>query len=324
VQCIFGLWRWLEQLHPRNVFVGLNQSKLEDYLNGDDDKLRRLKAAFGAKYQFVAEHLMALPDAESVRRAVQAQVREFAAKMGDEGSVFAVRERYYRLLRLLTSDLFPFSNAIAASRDKFFELEPKLFLGLLFDLITAMATVLEIKPTEMRTLNLVVYRIVFDSIFTRQDFLTPKAELLKRLEWVTVGELRLPIEFCPPRTEAAMAPRAVFRADPHFGTAVRELESICFFTNPRDILHCVPTAIKATEAAATHYSGGTVLFFPFEVAFGLFVGVVLSADIPELEAIARFVQQYTPKSRLGTVLEYAKSNLVAAALHCQELAATHP
>jgi hypothetical protein len=146
---------------------------------------------------------------------------------------------------------------------------------------------------------------------------------LKGLGSVTVGELRLPLEFCPPRTEAENAPRSVFRGDPHFGIAIRELESICFFTNPLDILHCVHTAIKATEAAATHYSGGAVPFFPFEVAFGLFVGVVLSSDIPELEAIARFVQRYTPKSRLGTVLEYAKSNLVAAALHCQELAASH-
>jgi hypothetical protein len=103
---------------------------------------------------------------------------------------------------------------------------------------------------------------------------------------------------------------------------VRGLESICFYTNPLDILHCVNAAIKAIEAAATHYSGGAVLFFPFEVAFGLFIGVLLSADIPELDAIARFVQHYTPKSRLGTVLEYAKSNIVAAALHCRELAKT--
>jgi hypothetical protein len=57
-------------------------------------------------------------------------------------------------------------------RNKFFELEPKLFLGLLFNLITAMATVLEMRGTEVRALNLIVYHVVFDSIFARSDFLT--------------------------------------------------------------------------------------------------------------------------------------------------------
>jgi hypothetical protein len=49
--------------------------------------------------------------------------------------------------------------------------------------------------------------------------------------------------------------------------------------------------------------------------------VALSADIREFDAIAKFVQTYPPKSRVGTVLEYAKYTLVAAALHCRELAA---
>jgi hypothetical protein len=302
----------------------LNQSKLEEYINGDDDKLRRLKAAFGEKYKFVSGHLGALPDAESVRVAIQTQVRQFATKMVDEGDVFAVHERYYHLLRFLTSDLFPFSNALAASRDKFFELEPKLFLGLLFDLITAMATVLEIRGTEIRALNLLVYRFVFDSIFARSDFFTSEVDLLKGVSAVTIGELRVPLEYCPPGTDPALCPRAVFRADEYFGIAVRELEALAFYTNPLDILHSVHRAIKATEAAVAHYSGGTVMFFPFEVSFGLFVAVALSADIPELDAVARFVQTYTPKSRVGTVLEYAKSNLVAAALHCRELAAERP
>jgi hypothetical protein len=46
---MFGLWPWLDQLHPRNVLVGLNQSKLKEYITGDDDKLRCLKDAFGEK-----------------------------------------------------------------------------------------------------------------------------------------------------------------------------------------------------------------------------------------------------------------------------------
>jgi hypothetical protein len=37
--------------------------------------------------------------------------------------------------------------------------------------------------------------------------------------------------------------------------------------------------------------------------------------------MAKSVQTYPPKSRVGTVLEYAKSNLIAPDLHWRELAA---
>jgi hypothetical protein len=143
---------------------------------------------------------------------------------------------------------------------------------------------------------------------------------VKAVSDVTIGDLRVSLEFCPPGTDPGQRPRAVFRTDPHFGRAVHELEAVTVSPNPFDILHHVNTAVKATEAAATQYSGGKVVFLPFGVAFGLFFAVLLSADIPELGAVARFVQAYTPKSMLGAVLEYAKSALVAAAIHCRELA----
>jgi hypothetical protein len=63
------------------------------------------------------------------------------------------------------------------------------------------------------------------------------------------------------------------------------------------------------------------MFFSFEVAFGLFLGVLLASEIPELDTIATFVQNYTPKSRLAAVMEYGKSNLVAGALYCRKLIA---
>jgi hypothetical protein len=54
-------------------------------------------------------------------------------------------------------------------------------------------------------------------------------------------------------------------ADEFFGMAVRALEALAFSTNPLDILHSVHLAIKATGAAVAHYSGGTIMFFPFEI-----------------------------------------------------------
>jgi hypothetical protein len=43
------------------------------------------------------------------------------------------------------------------------------------------------------------------------------------------------------------------------------LEALAFSTNPPDILHSVHFAIKATRAAVAHYSGGTIMFFPFKI-----------------------------------------------------------
>jgi hypothetical protein len=88
---------------------------------------------------------------------------------------------------------------------------------------------------------------------------------LKDVSAVAIGELRVPLEYCPPGTDPARCPRAVFRADEYVGIAVRALEALAFSIRPLDILQWVHLAIKATGATVAHYSSGTIMFFPFEI-----------------------------------------------------------
>jgi hypothetical protein len=164
-----------------------------------------------------------------------------------------------------------------------------------------------------------IYRIVFDSIFARSDICVPRNNLLQSVADVPLRELKLASQFYPPGTDVRATPRAVFRPDPLYGLAVAQLESTCFYTNPFDILDSVHRAVRLSEAAATVYSGQNAPSFTFELSFVLFLAVLLASDVPELDAIAHFVDNYTPGQRIGPLLEHAKSDIVAGALYCQDL-----
>jgi hypothetical protein len=325
VDAIFGLFTWLQQLPPpSHITVRLDRARIEAYVGCDSRGLAQLKAAFRGRSAFVDRLLRPLPDSDTVNRTIAGFVRRCADAMGDARPVLPVNESYDHLMRYITSDLFAFSGALSAAPGKFFELEPRIFLGLLFDLISAMARVLGLGSSQLRALNLIVYRVVFDTVLAAKDIFAEAPDILAALQHTKIAALGLPNEFCPPNMDPARTPRDVFRTDPRFAAAVRELECICFHTNPLDILNCVSTAIQLIKGAATQYSGGNVLFFPFEVSFGLFVTLLLASDIPELDAIATLIQNYTPKARLCGALEYAKSNIVAAAVYCRKLSAQKP
>jgi hypothetical protein len=313
VECICGLWRWLQGIHPSHVAIRIDRQRIEDFVREDCPLLARLKPAFRGRLSYVEKLLRPLSDSDSVNAAIAAYVRRIA-----DG---APNDEYYRMMRLLTSDLFVFSRALAGAADRYFELEPRVFLGMLFDMVSAMGRLLGLKSDDVRALNLIVYRFVFDAVFARSDVIRSQVDLLAASADVPVASLELPLEFCPPGINLDATPRDVFRADQWFRQAVLQLECVSFYTNPLDILACAAEAIRCIEIAATHYSGGAVLFFSFEVAFGLFLGVLLACEIPELDAIATFVQNYTPRSRLAAVMEYGKSNLVAGAMYCRKLIA---
>jgi hypothetical protein len=258
-----------------------------------------------------------------VRSAVESHIHRFTEKKGDDIGVFPVRESYDELVSFLTCGQFPFNRAIAASANKFFELEPKLFIGLLSDMILSICDYLEVNRDGIRTLTLTIYRIVFDSIGARSDPWLSHNNLLQSVADVPLRELKLGPQFCPPDMDVRETPRALFRRDPLYGLAVAQLESACFHTNPFDILDGVHRAVRLTEAAATVYSCQNAPSFTFELSFVFFLAVLLASDLPELDAIAQFVDAYTPGPKIGALLENAKSDIVAGALYCQDLITKH-
>jgi hypothetical protein len=166
-----------------------------------------------------------------------------------------------------------------------------------------------------------VYRVVFDSIFVKQDVCRSTLDLLGSLSDVALSDLRLSLSFCPPGTDISATPREIFRVDPLFRLAVIQLESICFYTNPIDTLNCVHQAMNLADTAAAVYSGQKSLSFAFEVSFLLFLSVLLASDVPELDAITRFADTYSRNVKLGVALDRAKSSLVASVLYCEDLIA---
>jgi hypothetical protein len=111
----------------------------------------------------------------------------------------------------------------------------------------------------------------------------------------------------------------VFRGEPMLMDAVHALETIIFQTNPFDILSCVEKALGNVERAAFHFNHRKTYVFPFEVTFGLFLGVAMAADIPSWVHMAQFIEAYTPASGLCPAFEFARAEVVACLMHFRQM-----
>jgi hypothetical protein len=110
-----------------------------------------------------------------------------------------------------------------------------------------------------------------------------------------------------------------FRADPWFAQSIACLELAVFHTNAFDILDCVEKALTQIERSAFHYNQGETIVFPFEVTFGLFLGVVISSQIRNWERIAAFVDAYTPVSGLCPAFEFSRAKVVASLMQFRQM-----
>jgi hypothetical protein len=59
--------------------------------------------------------------------------------------------------------------------------------------------------------------------------------------------------------------------------------------------------------------------FPFEVTFGLFLGVLLSSHVHNWAMIAQFVEDYTPVSGLCPSFEFSKAKAVASLMQLRQM-----
>jgi hypothetical protein len=111
----------------------------------------------------------------------------------------------------------------------------------------------------------------------------------------------------------------VFRNDSWFKKAIECLEMVVFHTNGFDILACVEKTLVQIEKAAYHYNGGLTVVFPFEVTFGLFLGVVISSQIRHWGKIAGLVEAYTPAFGLCPSFEFSRAKVIASHVQMKQM-----
>ena len=170
-----------------------------------------------------------------------------------------------------------------------------------------------------------LFRTIFDEVYPTLPVFHSKElsyDVLKDLRNLTIADIDPPRNYLPSTFKDTDIACDVFRRDPVFKEAIEILEAISFFTNPLDILRGIHFAIITIEKAAGIYSidKSTLSMLPFEVTFGLLLGCTLGANIPELEMLSSFVNDYAPKIGMASDTEFAYAKLTALSIHLKTLA----
>lgn len=219
---------------------------------------------------------------------------------------------------------FLFSENVTHIVQTFPSISASEFLTEIVHLVEKICT--KIERTDAYSLSVIVglcFRALFDKVY--QDvklFWLPELsfDLIGTLKGTKVSDVDPPRNCCPPGIKDDQVVSEIFRKDPNFSLAVEQIEFISFFTNPLDILHHVFHSLREIERATQVYGGGATTMLSFDVTFGLFLCILLSADIPELMRIAMFVDQYTPSRGLCPDFEFALAKLSTASIHLQNRA----
>jgi hypothetical protein len=214
----------------------------------------------------------------------------------------------------------PFHNDCGLLINSFPPVDSLLFLDELFALVVRCLQRLGInrKPNDA-ALVLLIIRFVFDSVYNLNTYFAEDGEdIIGQLRHLTLGYLSPPTDFMPPfETEGNVVD--FFRSDPGFLRAINELYAVTFQTNPFDILACVEKTLTHIERAAFNYNNGQTLIFPFEVTFGLFLGVALGSQIRNWANIANFVEAFTPMSGLCPAFEFSRAKIVASLMQFHQM-----
>lgn len=271
------------------------------------------------KLGFLDKLFIRMDNTATVNVCIRMLIEKLAESLDPELSVLPWDPLEYKAHVLLLNENFQFSGRVKSLIREFNGTPPPEFVSKVMEVVEAIWRLLNMKScVEKATLMLIIYRLVFDECYVLTKAKYPMKDVLAPLRKLKVKELLLPMQVL--RCDDTDLPVIeVFRNDPGYREAIEMLECTQFITNPFDILAQAHRAISKIEETASEIHSDHALVFPFEVTFGLFIGCLVSSDLPDLDRIADFVDKYTPRSGLANNIEYARASLTASVIRCKEL-----
>jgi hypothetical protein len=266
------------------------------------------------------------PTEDEVMHELVQIIETVASFVDPKTSFFPMNRLQPHFERVFMCEKSPFREECELLIKSFPPEDSLLFLDQLFALVVHCLQRLGInkKPNDA-ALVLLIIRFVFDRVYDLNTYFADDGEdILAELRDLTLGYLSPPADFMPPFDRDGKVVD-FFRNDPGFLKAINELYAVTFQTNPFDILACVEKSLTYIERAAFNYNKGQTLIFPFEVTFGLFLGVALGSQIRNWANIANFVEAFTPMSGLCPAFEFSRAKIVASLMQFQQIIADlHP
>jgi hypothetical protein len=289
-------------------------------LNKEPARIISLRAHHKFKTALIGNIIAVLATEDSLRRELSSTIGTIARTVDPKTAFYPIHPFQTNFERLFMSPLMSFGQMFTELIEVFPPQDSQEFLQNLFSLVVHCLDTLKInqKPNDA-ALVLLLVRFIFDRVYETNEYLRSDGnDIIGKMCNLTLKYLNPPAEFCPHFTPDMLV-SDLFRNDEHFMKAISALEMCIFQTNPFDILDCIEKSLTHIEAAAFFFNKGQTFVFPFEVTFGLFLGVALSSQIRNFENIANFVEAYTPLSGLCPAFEFSRAKVVACLMQFKQI-----
>lgn len=221
-----------------------------------------------------------------------------------------------RFNRWLFSPTNPIDYKITEFLENFSKLPRRDFTNQVFKLFGFLKEQFPQKDPILGSIFVIMFiRAIFDAcIAINYAYFFPHSEsrAYTIVSKIQMKDINPPKEFLPIFNGEEIA-RDVFMRDPRYRSAGTHVTAAFFQTNPLDALFEIHLALKDMHAGIASRrkpnEGRQVL--PFETIFTLFFGSLLTADLPDLEGLVKFIVDFAPAGRLAPEFQYAQVTMNA-------------
>ena len=216
----------------------------------------------------------------------------------------------------LFSPMHPNAPEITAFLETFQQLPRRSFTGKVFELFAELKKHFPQSDPMLGSILVLMYvRAMFDaaiSINFSYFFQNQESKAKTVADKILISDLTPPPELLPQHKQNEPA-RIVFMRDNKYRSAGQHITAAFFQTNPLDVLYEIHLALRDMHIgiASRRKANEIRQVLPFETIFSVFFGSLLTADLPNLEELVKFIIDFAPAGKLAPEFQYAQVTMTA-------------
>ncbi|EAX87867.1 hypothetical protein TVAG_386280 [Trichomonas vaginalis G3] len=309
----------------RQVIIKINEQSIYWQLLNDDRKVIQLNSRDSDYISKITSLELSISDFSSQKSILRNIIFSMKAVF-DRTKHCIIPENPYqeRLNQLLFSNNFIFADQIRDIMNISLQKDPHVFSDEIVQLIKNISEEFEITDENEQNIILwTTFRSIFNAcIQSNPDYFFRNEEphFRPKSESITIDQIAVKKEFLPPHEDGDSV-RVIVSKSKKLTEAAEKINSSAYMTSPFDVMDRIYSALSDIKVyafdASTEKNRDDAS--TFDCVFGLFLLVLHSCDLPNVEEVFSFVQNFSPITALTSQLEYANMTISAALVQCKKL-----
>ena len=261
---------------------------------------------------------------ESQLRDIMNKVLSYASQYVDDMNYLPFSNIQQKFEQMIFCNTFPLLNEINYIL-KSFTTKPKTdFSNNLKTLFFHIVELYQISdPIKSSCCFVLLFRAMFSFAYSiSPDFfydLKNYHDVSNFFDKIPCSYLDLP-EYIIPKDKKDTLIKDFFSNNKYFKKAGSHLIFSTFYTNPIDSIYELNRMLKNIEKGAVSIlPKGFSSLFEFEINFGLYLGILISSQIPNFEQLANFIINFSPKDSLSSKLQFTLMTTSAVYSYCDTI-----